>query len=287
MQIVFPRNALITINPLDAFLWTVRKNEKDVINLYNTLTPVMQLATGGTMLNFGYWTDGICKPIAAQENLCRKFGTLAELKDAKVAVDVGSGLSGPAMFWHSMFPNLGFYCVNTNFAQLQFSGHQPNTEFLNSTATKMPFLDRTVDRVLALESSQHFKPYADFVSESRRILKPSGMLVLALPVTFNDASIRRLGVLKFTWSSEHYRLNHIQDILESGGFEIAENMRIGKLVYVPLAEFYIKHRSAIKKSIQSKYPSYVERILFWSIQKMKKAAMEGIIDYVLLKCTVR
>ena len=278
---------MITINPLDAFLWTVRKSEKDVINLYNTLSPVMQLATGGTMLNFGYWTNGISEPVAAQENLCREFGALAELKDAKVAVDVGSGLSGPAMFWQNIFPNLGFYCVNTNFAQLQFSGHQPNMEFLNSTSTKMPFLDRTTDRVLALESSQHFKPYTDFVSESRRILKPSGMLVLALPVTLNDASIRNLGVLKFTWSSEHYRLNHIQDMLESGGFEIAAKMCIGKLVYVPLAEFYIKHRSTIKKSIQNKYPSYVEKILFWSIQRMKKASMEGIIDYVLLKCTIR
>jgi len=32
------------------------------------------------------------------------------------------------------------------------------------------------------------------------------------------------------------------------------------------------------------YPSYVESILFQSIQKMKKASVEKIIDYVLLKC---
>ena len=34
-------------------LWTFRRNENDVVNLYNTLSPVMQLATGGDMLNFG------------------------------------------------------------------------------------------------------------------------------------------------------------------------------------------------------------------------------------------
>jgi len=28
-------------------LWTFRRNENDVVNLYNTLSPVMQLATGG------------------------------------------------------------------------------------------------------------------------------------------------------------------------------------------------------------------------------------------------
>ena len=27
-------------------LWTFRRNENDVVNLYNTLSPVMQLATG-------------------------------------------------------------------------------------------------------------------------------------------------------------------------------------------------------------------------------------------------
>ena len=52
------------------FLWTFRKNEKDVINLYNTLSPVMQIATGGTMLNFGYWSSQHLDPISAQENLC-------------------------------------------------------------------------------------------------------------------------------------------------------------------------------------------------------------------------
>nr|AIE90775.1 methyltransferase type 11 [uncultured marine thaumarchaeote AD1000_06_F06] len=61
---------LIPINPIDVFLWTFRKNEKDVVNLYNTLSPVMQIATGGSMLNFGYWSKEHSDPISAQENLC-------------------------------------------------------------------------------------------------------------------------------------------------------------------------------------------------------------------------
>ena len=69
------------------FLWTFRKNEKDVINLYNTLSPVMQIATGGTMLNFGYWTSKHLDPVSAQNNLCNVFGDLAELSTAKNAID--------------------------------------------------------------------------------------------------------------------------------------------------------------------------------------------------------
>ena len=43
---------LLTVNPIDAILWTLRRNEKDVIKLYDSLSPIMQLATGATMLNF-------------------------------------------------------------------------------------------------------------------------------------------------------------------------------------------------------------------------------------------
>ena len=106
------------------FLWTFRKNEKDVINLYNTLSPVMQIATGGTMLNFGYWSSKHVDPISAQDNLCDVFGNLSELSTAKNAIDVGSGLSAPSKLWRDSFPDLNLYDVNINFKQLCFSKHQ-------------------------------------------------------------------------------------------------------------------------------------------------------------------
>ena len=275
---------LAVINPIDVFLWTVRRNERDVVNLYDSLSPVMQLATGGLMLNFGYWTGMVSEPVAAQENLCHEFGMLAELGDAHAAADLGSGLSAPAMLWQKNFPQLRLYCVNTNYSQLSYSGPQKSIEFLNSTSTRLPFSGGAVDRVLALESSQHFRPYGAFVSESKRILTPSGVLALALPVTLAGASISNLGMLKFTWSSEHYMLDDVRDMLESGGFEVSAEKLIGRHVYEPLADFYIENRQALRKSITSEYPAYVEKILFQSIQKMKKASEEKIIDYALFKC---
>jgi len=275
---------LTTINPLDVLLWTLRRNEKDVINLYDSLSPVMQAATGGTMLNFGYWTDKIKEPILAQENLCDFFGKLAELENAKTIVDVGSGLSAPAIFWRNHYEKANLYCVNINFNQLCFSIPQKNIEFLNSTSTKLPFGDNSVDRVLALESSQHFKPFEDFISESKRILKKSGILALALPVTLSNSSIRKLGILKFTWSSEHYGVDLIKKLVKSKGFTITDEQLIGSQVYDPLSDYYSKHREFLKKSIQKKYPDFVEKILFKSLLKMKKASEEKIIDYLILKC---
>jgi SAM-dependent methyltransferase len=277
---------LISINPFDVFLWTFRKNEKDVINLYNTLSPVMQIATGGTMLNFGYWSSQHLDPISAQENLCHIFGNLSELSTAKNAIDVGSGLSAPSKFWRDAFPNLKLYDVNINFRQLCFSKHQKNIQFLNSTSTKLPFMNNSVDRVLALESAQHFKPLDDFIVESKRVLIPSGFLVMAVPIIVSDASLGKLGLLKFTWSSEHYSLDYLKNLIVSNGFKIIDEKLIGSNVYDPLADYYVENRKTLSNNILEHYPRYMEKILYKSLLKMKKASQEKIIDYVLLKCVL-
>jgi len=278
---------LVSINPLDVLLWTFRRNEKDIVNLYTALSPVMQLATGGSMLNFGYWSKNSTDPISAQNNLCMVFGELAELSSGTHAVDIGSGLSAPSMLWRDTFPNLRLDCVNINFKQLSFSGTQKNIEFINSTSTNLPYADNSVDRVLALESAQHFKPLTDFIIESKRILMKNGLFVLAVPVTLGSSSLKKLGLLKFTWSSEHYDLDFLKNLLNSNGFSISSEKLIGSNVYDPLADYYAKNRSSLKKLILEQYPGYVESILFKSIKKMKKASEEKIIDYVLLKCSLK
>ncbi len=278
---------LISINPVDVFLWTFRKNEKDVINLYNTLSPVMQIATGGDMLNFGYWSSKHLDPISAQENLCSVFGKLSELSTAKNAIDVGSGLSAPSKLWHESYPDLKLYDVNINFKQLSFLKQHENIQFLNSTSTKLPFLDNSVDRVLALESAQHFKPLDDFIKESKRVLISSGFLVMAVPVTVGNPSFAKLGLLKFTWSSEHYDLTYLKSLLTSNGFKITDETLIGSNVYEPLADYYVENRKILSNNILEYYPGYMEKILYKSLLKMKKASQEKIIDYVLLKCVLK
>ena len=275
---------MVTINPLDVILWTLRRNEKDVVNLYDSLSPVMQIATGGSMLNFGYWKENTSEPIKAQKNLCEVFAEIAELEKAESALDVGSGLSAPALFWRDQYQKLKLFCININYNQLQFSGPQRNLEFFNSTSTALPFSNNSVDRVLALESAQHFKPFENFISESKRILKKSGLLIVALPVVLSETSIRNLGILKFTWSSEHYNLNMIKNLISSYGFTISDEKLIGKYVYDPLANYYVSNRVNLQHSIREKYPDFVEKILHKSILKMKKASEDKIIDYVILKC---
>ncbi|MHA7647033.1 class I SAM-dependent methyltransferase [Nitrosopumilus sp. S4] len=275
---------MVSINPLDVLLWTLRRNEKDVVKLYSTLSPIMQLATGGNMLNFGLWDSKHREPQLAQKNLSSTFAQMADLDSAHKVLDVGSGLSAPAIYWKSIFENLSIFCVNINYSQLHLSEKKQGIEFVNSSSTRLPFSKNSVDRVLALESAQHFKPFSEFIFESKRVLTDDGLLVLAIPITVNEPSTSKLGILKFTWSSEHYGLNEIRQTIQLGGFTILQEKLIGSSVYDPLTDYYIEHRKYLKKLILKKYPSYVETILYKSLVKMKAASQKKIIDYALIKC---
>ena len=270
-------------------LWTFRRNENDVVNLYNTLSPVMQLATGGNMLNFGYWYKDDISPIDAQNRLCNKIGQLTELDSANSLLDVGSGLSSPSIIWTRLHPNINILCLNINYNQLQLAKKtlNKNTQsstihVINSTATKFPLSSKSMERIIALESAQHFKPFSNFISESYRVLKNDGILTFAIPVTKKKSNVK-LGILALTWSSEHYSEDFV--ILKTcKKFRIIKKMEIGSDVFEPLANYYIKNRHVLRKNILTKYPSYVENILFKSLLKMKKASDEKLIDYLLVKC---
>ena len=66
---------------------------------------------------------------------------------------------------------------------------------INSTSTMLPFMKNSVNRIIALESAQHFNPFPDFISESERVLKEDGILTFAIPVTTKDVNLKNLGIL--------------------------------------------------------------------------------------------
>ncbi len=277
------------INPIDLILWTFRRNEKDVIKLYDSLSDLMRIATDGNMLNFGYWDSDTSIPLDAQKKMCEIFAKKAELHSNQKIIDVGSGLGEPAFFWSSHHKSLNLTCININFKQLQTSinnSHHENLNFLNSTATSLPIANETADRVIALESAQHFKPLKNFVTESYRILKKDGILALAIPVMLEKHSspMMKLGTLSMTWSSEHYTLDFVNSIISQTGFKNANLQKIGSSVYEPLANYYFENRDSIKEKISQHYPPYVEKILFKSLHKMKEASEKKIIDYILVAC---
>ena len=278
------------VNPLEILLWTFRRNENDVVNIYNTLSPAMQLATGGNMLNFGLWDESDVSAAKAQNRLCDVVAHLAELDSGKSLLDVGSGLSSPAIRWTESYPDIEIWCVNINYLQLQAAKNylrkkksSPAICEINATSTMLPFSKKSMERIVALESAQHFRPFENFISESSRVLKKDGILTFAIPVAKKNLNLINLGILTLTWASEHYSKNFVIR-MTSKKFDIVEKMEVGQDVYDPLVDYYVKNRRGIQKMLLKQYPSYVENILYKSLLKMKKASREKLIDYLLVKC---
>ncbi|MGB6590617.1 MAG: methyltransferase domain-containing protein [Candidatus Nitrosopolaris sp.] len=308
-------------------LWILMRNEFDIINCYNFMTPYFLKATGGTMLNFGYWNGKTATLGQAQNELCMLVGKFAQLHSAKKALDAGSGFSAPAIYWKSVYNTLDITCLNVNFLQLKtaaglvgrsevntniitkkmhqelsFSNHNAARDIwlLNAAAKILPLTNESIDRVIALESAQHFKPLIQFIQESRRILKhDDGLLVVAMPVITMAKSLSskvsefiRLGILSLTWASEHYELEYVKSLIGRSRFEIIDIQHIGSHVYAPLADYYAQNRSRIKDIILKEMtPAYlqnilykvIERVVYNSALKMKEASQKGFIDYVLIK----
>jgi cyclopropane fatty-acyl-phospholipid synthase-like methyltransferase len=222
---------------------------------------------------------------------------VAELDSAKTLIDIGSGLGAPAEHWKAMH-EIDVCCLNINREQLlSASRHFKDTgaadanaiSAVNATSTFLPFRNHSTDRIIALESAQHFSPLPEFIRECRRVLKPEGILVIAMPVTSSTlgrlASFVKLGILSLTWSSEHYSLDHVRSAICEGGFETKDIVRIGHKVYEPLADYYLLNRPKIRERILEEYPSFLENVLCKSLARMHKTSRKNIIDYVIIKAS--
>jgi cyclopropane fatty-acyl-phospholipid synthase-like methyltransferase len=273
------------------------------------------------MLNFGYWTQSTTSPIEAQTELCKLVGEFANLKSAKKVIDLGSGFCAPAMLWKTMYNNLDIVCVDVNLKQLALALKVPITaatitktdlfyvvnknvertksiSLVNAAATGLPFANNCVDTIVALESAQHFKPPAAFLRECRRVLTPKGSLVVAIPTLGPKLSnesiisqLAKLGILYFTWASEHYSLEKIKSAMATEGLEIQDIDHIGHNVYEPSANYYIQNRQVIRQRLRantlphtkSLLIEFVEQIICVSALNMKDLSQKEIIDYVLIK----
>jgi cyclopropane fatty-acyl-phospholipid synthase-like methyltransferase len=321
-------------NPLNPILWAARRSEHDVISLYNYLSGLMRIITKDYFLNFGYWNKGVNSPREAQRSLCSLIADVSNLNSARTVLDIGSGFSLPAIYWKSLLNSVNIVCVDVNLRQLKFSvslqdglkenkitfplpkdntkefessldlelPHSEDAEklsFVNATSIALPFADNSVDRIIALESAQHFRPLSEFFMESNRVLKKNGILVTAMPVIHNQeylhgdnmfsevissiSSFFKLGVLSFTWMSEHYDLNYIRSQILNAGFQSKEIKLIGSHVYEPLSKYYIQNRELLQNAILKEYPSHIEKILYKSISKMNKLSEERVIDYAIIR----
>lgn len=272
-------NQKIRVNPLDILLWNGRHSGKDVVNIYTKFSPMMQIGANTKMLNFGLWKNSTILP-DAQKEMSEYAADFGEFSLASKVLDVGSGFCIPATIWKERFPHLEVFCLDVNFSELN-NGSNHVISQINSSSNNIPFAEKSFDRIIALESAQHFVPLEKFFGEARRVLSDDGKLILAIPVT-RDSSAVRLGILNITWLSKKYTENHVLDVIRQAGFSLKNQESIGNLVYEPFANYYMQNRDSLKEKLVSTYSGNVENLTFKSMKKMKALSEKKIIDYLLL-----
>lgn len=304
---------------VDLNLWIFKQTEKDIIKLYNSLTPHIRTAVNDSnnyMLNAGYWTKNSIDPVKAQHELCTLVSRFAKFDTVNTIADVGSGFSAPALQWRSEYPHLRILCVDINYKELNTGrkmvisdpAASDRISLINASSAMLPFGKAKLDMIVAFESAQHFQSINNFLTVSRSVLKPGGYIVIAIPVVDLKAlecdgrkqnvrvvrkitMIKKLGILYFSWASQHYDIDTISRSVANHGYQIEEFQQIGHQVYEPLAEYYVKQRENIKRRLRQSFATYKQRILFELVEllvyrsalKMNDLSINGILDYVLIR----
>ncbi len=272
---------MIQINPIEVLFWNIRRSEKDVINVYDKLAPIMQLGANSNMLNFGLWDNDAKEPLEAQKRMCEFVSDFGNFQSSKKLLDIGSGYGSPALVWKENFPELQITCLNLNFNQLNQDPSKRNLELVNCTSTSIPIEKNSFDTIIALESAHHFKPLEKFFLESKRILSDNGTVILAIPVTENQKlTVLKLGILNFTWTSQHYSEKFVESQIDNAGFKIQKVKEVGTNVYEPLADYYFNNREYLKERFGDVYSKKIESLIFRSMKKMKKLSQQKIIKYL-------
>lgn len=272
----------ITVSPLDVLLWNRRHSGKDIVKIYTKFAPLMQIGADTKMLNFGLWSKTSSLP-DAQKEMTEYISDFGDFANAKKILDVGSGFCVSAKIWKQKFSQLEIYCLDLNFDQLNHESKTGILEPLNSSSDHIPFSDGTFDRVVALESAQHFTRLEEFFAESKRVLSDDGRLVIAVPVTANSGLLTlRLGILNITWISKKYSKNRILESAKRAGFVIEKQESVGDSVYQPFANYYMENRDLLKQKLEKIYSQRIERLIYDSMKKMKRLSEKKVIDYLLV-----
>ena len=190
------------------------------------------LAPLGRHIHLGYWAeparaDGSFEDFAsAAERLSWMVCEAAGVENGQRILDVGCGIGGTIASLNERLREVDLCGVNIDARQLRVARESVparpgnKVQFVVGDACHLPFPNRSVDVVTAIECSFHFPSRWQFLREARRVLRPGGMLSVSDLVTDDDlpliGPLRRLlfpsrvqspfyGKLDLSYSSQDYR----------------------------------------------------------------------------------
>lgn len=205
--------------------------------------------------NMGYWRDVDVRQPNALDCATRALFELAcmtgEISDKDERVfDIGCGFGTNAIHCARRFHPKRITGVNISSVQIEIAERlvaearlQDRIDFVEASATSMPFPTSSVDKILSVEAAFHFNAREDFFEEAHRILRPGGLLALAdlvVPPPRNLwerlllSSVRRSQQIP---AANTYGIDDYVAKLEAAGFGILEAESIREDVWLSFRRY--------------------------------------------------
>lgn len=180
----------LIIKTFKRFAWFKRLNAKVTYEILAKRVP----AEDWQFMNYGYVPNANEEPISlpddpsVQKYPMQMYHYLAAKADirGKVVLEVGSGRGGGARYVAGSFQPASYTGMDLAQSAVDLANKVhvlPNLRFIQGSAENIPLADNSVDVVLNVESCHAYGSVDKFLSETRRVLRPGGYLLL---VDFRD-----------------------------------------------------------------------------------------------------
>jgi SAM-dependent methyltransferase len=267
-----------------------RQGRNPTAAVYDSLGGDFFLALAPGWLNLGLW-EGSGTEEEAPVAVRRLVQALAEdLPTGGVVLDVGSGLGVQDRVIAEVARPRRLIALNITESQLR-EGRARLTEAganpVVGDAIRLPLAEGSVDGVISVEAAFHFRSRRQFFAETRRVLRPGGVLTMSdVPVTrFPRGPIELLaGLIQLrAWglrSSAAATPAQIAAAAEEEGFRDVRIRVCGDRVIDPALRV-ISGRLETAREI----PASMRLAARLMLAQMRLLRRRGVIDYLLLRGT--
>jgi len=219
--------------------------EERIRNFYDTVSRRTVAKRATHYMNMGYWRENPRSLDEACEAMARFFGDFAELGIQDRILDAGCGFGDQDIYWAA--GNAPQHITGINISQVQVESAQQRVSELGlqdrisihlASATDIPFSEGSFNKVVSLESAQHFGTREDFFREALRVLTPGGWLYTTDIIPMPGATLGKVAMQMMALNPDNlYPRDHYRQKLTAAGFVDVVVISIRELVLVPYKRY--------------------------------------------------